>query len=125
MKPGQAVFPVFEYDPRTRVLRYNAFGLPLTARGRREIDGIIAYLMTLRANWRRAFQPGSIPPAGVVIGWPGSGARPVNAVDTDDVAAMRPWRRRAYHRTLRITDVAATADETRSQAYIAARSIGP
>jgi hypothetical protein len=115
MKPGQPTYPVWEYDPETRVLRYNNFGRRPKLRARREIAEIIASLN----------QPGRIPPSGVVVGWPGSGVRPLNAVDTDDEQLMRPWRRRAYHRTLRITDVAATADETRSQAYIGSRSIGP
>ena len=72
----QAVYPVFGALAGTPgggdgLLFYNSFGKWPQRRQRREIADIITHLTS----------PGRIPPDGVAIGWPGSGLKPVNAVD--------------------------------------------
>jgi hypothetical protein len=104
-QPGQAVYPVWEYVPTLGVLRFNAFGRWPTPRMQREIAAIVD-LLTM---------PGRIPSDGsTVIGWPGSGIKPANAVDVADEAVMQPWRERAYVvRVERVTaEVAAPIWET-------------
>lgn len=49
----------------------------------------------------RDAEAGRIPLDGVVVGWPGSGVRPLNAVDTDDTEVMRSCRKRAFKISLR------------------------
>ena len=68
------------------LLFYNSFGKWPQRRQRREIADIITHLTS----------PGRIPPDGVVIGWPGIGLKPVNAVDTSDAELMAPWFARAF-----------------------------
>jgi hypothetical protein len=68
----------------------------LTKRARREVTDIIAHLQ----NEVRA---GRLPLDDVVIGWPGTGRRPLNAIDTDNEAAMQRWRKRAFKIELRPT----------------------
>ena len=86
----QAVYPVFVFrmDPESDdgLLFYNSFGRWPRRRQKREIADIIDHLR----------RPGRIPPDGVVIGWPGSGLKPVNAVDTADAELMAPWFARAF-----------------------------
>ena len=85
-----SVYPVFVFcrDPWSDdgLLFYNSFGRWPRRRQKREIADIIDHLR----------RPGRIPPDGVVIGWPGSGLKPVNAVDTADAELMAPWFARAF-----------------------------
>ena len=100
-------FPVYLFEPRRHAddpeidfvgrLFFNAFGRRvLTKRARREVAEIIARLQT-------EVRAGRLPLDDVVIGWPGTGTRPSNAVDTDNDTAMRRWRKRAFKIELRPT----------------------
>jgi hypothetical protein len=90
--------PVFVFEPRLPEnpeidvagrLFVNTFGRRvLKARARREVKDIIAHL-------EAEARAGRLPLDGVVIGWPGTGKRPLNAIDIGDAQAMRQWRRRA------------------------------
>jgi hypothetical protein len=98
--------PVFVFEPRRDEdpeigfvgrLFFNSFGRPvLTKRARREVTDIIAHLQ----NEVRA---GRLLLDGVLVGWPGTGRRPLNAIDTNDEAAMQRWRKRAFKIELRST----------------------
>jgi hypothetical protein len=98
------VYPVFLFVRRPEVethnglagrLYFNNFGRRPKMRARREITEIIAHL-TAEA------QAGRIPLDAPVIRWPADGRKPVNAVDTSDVAAMAPWFERAFKLSLRV-----------------------
>jgi hypothetical protein len=95
-----SVFPVYLFERRHEdeveaqgalllagELFYNAFGKRPKRRGWLEIEEIIRGL-TADAK------TGRLPD--VVIGWPGSGERPPNAVDTNEEALMAPWFDRAF-----------------------------
>ena len=107
LETRRPVFPVYLFERRRHAddpeidfvgrLFFNAFGHQvLTKRARREVTDIIAHLQ----NEVRA---GRLPLDDVIIGWPGTGRRPLNAIDTDDEAAMQRWRKRAFKIELRPT----------------------
>ena len=81
------------------VLHFNTFGRHRypTARQLRELDDIIRHL-------RAQVQAGRLPPGSRVVGWPGVGLKPYNAVDTDDEAVMAGWCARAYRVEVALTD---------------------
>lgn len=92
------------------MLRFNVFARKYPrARQLREIDSVVAYLQT-------EAQAGRIGDA-LLVGWPGSGIRPTNAVDTDDEAIMRPWRKRAFVVAVRVTECATSAESKRILGY--------
>jgi hypothetical protein len=92
----QPTFPVWVFKRGAEVdgdccLWYNNFGRPcLTRRQRIEAEAIVDRL-------RREIRVGRLKRGAGCVGWGGSGgARPFNAVDTADAAAMRPWFKRAF-----------------------------
>lgn len=88
--PPRQTFPVYLFDAKTGVLAVNVFGKQyLRARQRREIAGVVR-------NLRSDARSGRIKPGGVVVGWPGDGLQPPNAVDVDDTEVMAWWFARAF-----------------------------
>ena len=112
-------FPVFLFERRRELeienpdfelagtLRFNTFGRRSpTRRQQLELREIIRGLI-------HDARSGRIKPGGVVIGWPGAGLKPLNAVDTSDEEAMAWWFARAFRVAVRVDAEAMTsaADE--------------
>jgi hypothetical protein len=92
---GQPTYPVYLFDVEQGVLYFNTFGRRWPKmRQRREIASVLAYL-------KSEDRAGRIDDA-LVVGWPGSGIKPLNAIDVGDEAAMAPWRARAFVVNLRV-----------------------
>ncbi len=84
-------FPVWIYDAEIGILAVNVFGRDrrfLRARQRREIAEVIRGL-------RRDARAGRIKLDTLVVGWPGDGRTPHNAVSLTS-PAMSEWIRRSF-----------------------------